>query len=93
MKMLCNRVDDRLGGNLSLCIRRDQVAENFLGEIKRHITFFKNGLGPDTVQTSFQFTDIGLDVLGDVIQHFVVDVVSVCLFLFSQDGHSRLVIR
>ena len=51
------------------------------------------GQSDDLCQGSFQFSDVGFDVGGNVFDHFIVNVVAFQFFFFPEDGHAGLIVR
>ena len=93
MKMFRHGIDDHLGIKTAALLRRNKILKNLFRQFKSDRALFEDALCPDAVEAALKFTDVGFDIFGNIIEDIITDVISVEVFFFAENSHSRLVIR
>ena len=92
--MIGNDLDDEFRGNFLFVARRNDVFQCFFSQFNVNFTvFLQLGKGNDLGECALQLTDIGLDVGGNVLDYFVIYIVTFHFLFFAEDGHSGFVVR
>ena len=89
VEMLRHHLDNQIRRDLAALSRGDDVLDGFFRQEHVDGPFFQGGKGDEPVEGAFQFTDVGLNIRGDVGDDIVVDLVAFQLFLFAQDSHGH----
>lgn len=81
------------GGDLDVSVDVEDILECFLGKFVVDLLLGQIREGEDSGQGTLQFSDIGFDVLGNVLDDIVGYFPVFRLSLLAQDGDSCLVVR
>ena len=91
--MFRNNFNDELRCNFSRLVRINDILKFTHGNIHGDLALFQIGVGNEFVECPFQFTDVGLDILSNVIQDIITQIDLFRFDFFAQDRHSGLIIR
>ena len=92
--MIGNDLDDEFRGYFLLVARRNDVFQCFFSQFNVDLTvFLQLGKGNNLGERAFQLTDIGLDVGGNVLDYFIIYIVTFHFLFFAEDRHSGFVVR
>ena len=91
--MLSDNVQDQFRRDRLLRVRRDLVLESFLGEIQRDRFSQKTAHGDDLRECTLKITDVGVDILRNIIQDIIVNRNGAVLALLVENGNARLIRR
>ena len=92
--MIGNDLDDEFRGNFLFVARRNDVFQCFFSQFNVDLTvFLQFGKGNDLGECALKLKNIGLDVGGNVLDYFVIYIVTFHFLFFAEDGHSGFVVR
>ena len=94
VKMIGNDLDDEFRGYFLLVARRNDVFQCFFSQFNVDLTvFLQLGKGNDLGECAFQLTNIGLDVGGNVLDYFIIYIVTLHFLFLAEDCHSGFIVR